>query len=39
MTRKQKKMLLRILISAALMILFGFLPIQGWLRFAFYMIP
>ena len=39
MTRKQKKMLLRILISAALMILFGFLPIHGWLRFAAYMIP
>ena len=39
MTRKQKKMLLRILISAALMILLGFLPIQGWLRFAAYMIP
>ena len=39
MTRKQKKMLLRILISAALMILLGFLPIQGWLRFAFYMLP
>ena len=39
MTRKQKKMLLRILISAALMILLGFLPIQGWLRFALYMIP
>ena len=32
-------MLLRILISAALMILLGFLPIQGWLRFAAYMIP
>ena len=39
MTRKQKKMLLRILISAALMILLGFLPVQGWLRFCLYMIP
>ena len=32
-------MLLRILISAALMILLGFLPVQGWLRFCLYMIP
>ena len=39
MTRKQKKMLLRILVSAALMLLLGFLPIQGWLRFAAYMLP
>ena len=39
MTRKQKKMLLRILLSAALMILLGLLPVQGWLRFGFYMIP
>ena len=39
MTRKQKKMLLRILISAALMILLGFLSVQGWLRFCLYMIP
>ena len=39
MTRKQKKMLLRILVSAALMILLGFLPIQGWVRFAAYMLP
>ncbi|MBQ9843839.1 MAG: cadmium-translocating P-type ATPase [Oscillospiraceae bacterium] len=39
MTRRQKKMLLRILVSAALMILLGFLPIQGWVRFAAYMLP
>lgn len=32
-------MLLRILISAALMILLGFLSVQGWLRFCLYMIP
>jgi len=32
-------MLLRILLSAVMMLIFGFLPIQGWLRFGLYMIP
>ena len=32
-------MLLRILVSAALMILLGFLPVTGWLRFGLYMLP
>ena len=39
MTRKQKKMLWRILSAAALMILFSLLPIWGWLRFSLFMIP
>ena len=39
MTKKQKKMLRRILIAAALVILLAFLPLSGWLRFAAYMVP
>lgn len=39
MTRKQKKMLIRILVAAAMMILFHFIPVTGVLRFCMYMIP
>lgn len=39
MTKKQKKMLVRILVSAVLMIGFHFLPFGGPLRFVLYMIP
>lgn len=39
MNKKQKKMLIRILIAAALMILLGLSPLTGTLRFAAYMIP
>ena len=39
MTRKQKKMLVRILISAVLMIGFNFLPFDGAIRFVLYLIP
>ncbi len=39
MTKKQKKMLHRILIAAALVAVLAFLPLGGWLRFAAYMIP
>ncbi|HAK17987.1 MAG TPA: cadmium-translocating P-type ATPase [Lachnospiraceae bacterium] len=39
MTAKQKKNLLRILISAALIIALHFVPVTGWLRFLLYMIP
>ena len=39
MNRKQKKMLIRILIAAALMIVLHFLPVTGWLRFGLYLIP
>lgn len=39
MNKKQKRMLLRILVAAALMIILAFLPIGGILRFALYLIP
>ena len=39
MTKKQKKMLIRIVVSAVLMIVLGLLPIEGWLRFFLYLIP
>ena len=39
MNRKQKKMLVRILLSAALLIALNFIPVQGWLRFVCYMVP
>ena len=39
MSKKQKKMLIRILVSAALLIGFNFLPFEGVLRFILYLIP
>lgn len=39
MNKKQKKMLKRILLSAALMILFSLLPVEGYLKFVLFMIP
>ena len=39
MNKKQKKMLARILISAALMIALHFLPLDGYIRFFLYLIP
>ena len=39
MNRKQKRMLWRILAAAALLVLLRFVPAQGALRFALYMIP
>lgn len=39
MNRKQKKMLARILISAALLMALNFAPVTGWARFACYMVP
>ena len=39
MNRKQKRMLWRILAAAALLVLLRFVPVQGALRFALYMIP
>lgn len=39
MTKKQKKMLKRILIASALMILLAFIPVTGILQFLLYMIP
>lgn len=39
MSKKQKKMLIRILVAAALMILLPFLPLEGYLEFALFMVP
>lgn len=39
MTKKQKKMLLRIILAAALMGALHFVPVDGLLRFALYLIP
>lgn len=39
MNKKQKKMLVRILVAGVLMITFALIPIEGWLRFACFMIP
>ncbi|MBR6822850.1 MAG: cadmium-translocating P-type ATPase [Clostridia bacterium] len=39
MNKKQKKMLLRIIISAVLMVILHFVKAEGWLKLALYMIP
>lgn len=39
MNKKQKKVLIRIVISAILLVVLSQLPIEGWLRFALFMIP
>ena len=39
MNKKQKKMLLRILTAAALLIVLSLAPVTGWLRFGLYLIP
>lgn len=39
MNKKQKKMLARILIAAALLVLLNFIPAKGWLRFLLYLAP
>ena len=39
MNKKQKKMLIRIIISALLMVLLSFVKVQGVLRFMLYMVP
>lgn len=39
MTRKQKKLLLRILLAAALVVILQFVPAEGWLRLGLYLIP
>lgn len=39
MNKKQKKMLTRILLVAALMIVMNFLPVKGMVRFALYLVP
>ncbi len=39
MNKKQKKVLLRIILAAALIIVFSLLPVEGVLRFILFMIP
>ena len=39
MSKKQKRMLARILVAAVLLIALNFLPVEGWLRFACYLVP
>ena len=39
MNKKQKKMLVRILIAAVLLIVLNFIPVTGWLRFVLYLVP
>ena len=39
MTKKQKKNLIRIIIAAVLMVALHFIPLEGWARFAAYMVP
>lgn len=39
MSKKQKKMLIRIIVSAVLLVGFNFLPVEGALRFILFMIP
>ncbi len=39
MNKKQKKMLIRILLAASLMVLLHFLPARGLIRFACYLVP
>lgn len=39
MTKKQKIMLVRILIAALLLVGLNFVPVEGWLRFVLYLIP
>ncbi len=39
MTKKQKKVLVRIIIAAVLVIVLQFVPVEGYVRFGLYMIP
>lgn len=39
MTKRQKKVLIRIIIAAFLMVILHFAPMQGYVRFALYLIP
>lgn len=39
MTKKQRKMLVRILVAGALLVLFSLLPLDGGVRFALFMVP
>ena len=39
MNKKQKKVLIRIIAAAVLLIALAFVPAEGWLQFALYMLP
>ena len=39
MSKKQKKVLVRIIVSAALLMILHFIPVTGWVRFLLYMVP
>jgi Cd2+/Zn2+-exporting ATPase len=39
MSKKQKKVLLRIILSTVLVIVFSFLPVDGYIKFILFMIP
>ena len=39
MNKKQKKVLVRIIIAAVLMIILHFIPVKGIIRFLLYMVP
>ena len=39
MNKKQKKMLIRIIVAAVMMVAFGFMPVSGVIKFILYMIP
>lgn len=39
MNKKQKKVLIRIIVTIALIAILAFLPVKGWIRFSLYLIP
>ena len=39
MSKKQKRVLIRIIVAALLIIILSFLPVEGYLKFGLYMIP
>ena len=39
MNKKQKKMLIRIVLSAVMLVALYFIPLDGWIRFVLYLVP
>ncbi len=39
MNKKQKKVLVRIIVAFVLLVILSFVPIEGWIQFGLYMIP
>ena len=39
MNKKQKKVLIRIIVAFVLLVILSFVPVDGWIQFALYMIP